>query len=109
MNELRHDSSLELRLDSRPPLTLEEARRLGIRGSSSDDPSGALRAQEAHDAGAVRPVVEVPIVRATMHVRIQASENEARELVDAIAGRLIDHPLVVDLDFGLDGIDGAVQ
>lgn len=66
----------------------------GARGTSYDDPSGALRAQEAHDAGAVLPVVELPVHAVWLEFRVRTSEAEARELAGAVAERLTGHPLV---------------
>lgn len=67
----------------------------GVQGTSLDDPSGALRAKEAHDAGAVLPVVELPVQACSIEFRVHAPAADARELVDAIAVRLSDHPLVL--------------
>lgn len=67
----------------------------GARGTSSDDPSGALRAQEAHDAGAVLPVVELPVHSVWLEFRVHAPELEATELAHAAADMLSGHPLVL--------------
>ena len=98
MTELRHDPSLELRLDSSRPPASSSSSPFGfdppVQGTSLDDPSGALRAQEAHDAGAVEPVVELPVHSVWLEFRVHASELEANELAQAVAGRLSGHPLV---------------
>lgn len=56
------------------------------RGTSYDDPSGALRAQEAHDAGAVEPVVELP----NHVVRLEFRVHGTKERADLIARDLVD-------------------
>lgn len=73
----------------------EIARMRGMQGTSLDDPSGARRAQEAHDAGAVLPHVELPTHDASIAFRVHGAGRDARELVDAIAAKLAEHPLVV--------------
>lgn len=76
-------------------LSIEEATKLGIRGSSSDDPSGAKLAQEAHDAGAVVPVVELPVHRVVIDFRVHGSLAFARELESAIVETLLEHPEIL--------------
>lgn len=67
----------------------------GVQGTSLDDPSGALAAQAAHEAGAVLPALELPVQLCELLFRVHAPAAEARELVDAIAERLAGHPLVL--------------
>jgi hypothetical protein len=66
-----------------------------VRGTSVDDPSGALRAREAHDAGAVVPAVEVPTCSVWLEFRVHGSQEMATELANALAENAAGHPLVV--------------
>lgn len=70
-------------------------------GTSFDDPSGARRAQEAHDAGAVLPTVEHPNHYATIHLVVHGPLEEAHELVTAVANKLAGHPAVTSVDYGI--------
>lgn len=90
------------KLDHLPPVIGKElADELGIVGTSADDPSGRSLAQAAHDAGAVLPPIEEPNHHATIHLVVHGPLEEAHELVQAIAGRLIDHPAVRSVNFGI--------
>lgn len=64
-------------------------------GGSLSDPSGAAAAKAAYDAGAVVPVVELPVHDCTLEFRVHATERDARDLVDALAAHLSSHPLVL--------------
>lgn len=66
----------------------------GAHGTSTDDPSGALTAQAAHEAGAVLPTVETPIYAVTLDFRVQAPEHEVRALMDGLVHTLLAHPLI---------------
>lgn len=66
----------------------------GIRGSSSDDPSGRRLAEQAHEAGQVAPPVELDRHTCTLEFVARGSARDAGELVDAIAATLAKHPLV---------------
>lgn len=74
-------------------LTLRELE--AVRGTSRDDPSGARRAQQAHDAGAVTPPDVRPTHQVVLELRAHGDGRDVRELADAVAVTLAGHPLVL--------------
>jgi hypothetical protein len=57
----------------------------GARGTSTDDPSGALRAREAHDAGAVVPPVELPVWSVWVEFRVHGTRERAQAIADKLS------------------------
>lgn len=66
----------------------------GVRGTSTDDPSGALRAREAHEAGAVIPPLEVPTFDVHLEFRVRGPEADVQELIEGLTDNLVQHPLI---------------
>jgi hypothetical protein len=67
----------------------------GVRGTSTDDPSGFSLAEQAHEAGAVTAPAELPTFTVALELRIHAGKLEAETLAYAIADTLSGHPLIV--------------
>lgn len=55
----------------------EEAQRLGIKGSSDDDPSGHALAEAAYTAGAVEPAVQLHTYDVTLQCVVVGSRESA--------------------------------
>jgi hypothetical protein len=62
----------------------------GWPGTSRDDPSGALRAREAHDAGAVVPPAELPTVTVHLEFRVLAPAGRLQAITDELAELLLE-------------------
>ncbi len=63
--------------------------------TATDDPSGAATAAAAHAAGAVVLPVVTPTQSVWLEFRVHGTGEQARELADAVAVQLADHPQVL--------------
>lgn len=63
--------------------------------TSTDDPSGAALAEQAHQAGAVTAPVELPLVDVVVSFAVRGSEAEADRVAFDFAQQLLEHPDVV--------------
>lgn len=67
----------------------EEAQRLGIQGTSMDDPSGHALAEAAYAAGAVEPAASLSNMDVTIEVVMRGTREHAEEIAAALALELI--------------------
>jgi hypothetical protein len=73
----------------------KEAQRLGIKGSSEDDPSGHALAEAAYAAGAVKPAASPSTFDVALSVAVTGSRFDA-EYVAAILEQHCDRLAKVD-------------
>jgi hypothetical protein len=67
----------------------EEAQRLGIQGTSDDDPSGHALAEAAYAAGAVEAAASLPLHQCELRFVVHGSEEHVNELLLAISAELL--------------------
>lgn len=70
-------------------VSAEEAQRLGIQGTSDDDPSGHALAEEAYAAGAVVPAVSLPLFHCELRFVVHGDRDHVDRVLLELSAELL--------------------
>lgn len=84
-------------------INFEEAQRLGIKGTSDDDPSGRALAESAYEAGAVDQVASARSFEIEFRIVFTGERVDAERLAAIYKQHAESHPGVVEYAFTVSG------